>query len=117
MLKRVKSVSEDWVRPGFSKGQNTHNVSATISIKEAEWSDVCEWMWDNRNSYNGLSVLPYDGGTYGQAPFESCSKETYEAMMLCLDKVDLAEISEEEDNTDLSGELACSGGSCEVKFV
>ncbi len=117
LLKRVKKITDEWVKPGFRKGQNTHNVSATISIKDAEWNDVGEWMWDNRDSYNGLSVLPYDGGTYTQAPFEDCSKETYEAMMQSLMEVDLTKVVEETDNTDLSGELACAGGACEVKFM
>ena len=117
LLKRVKQVTEEWVKPGFRKGQNTHNISATVSIKDAEWVDVGEWMWDNRNSYNGLSVLPYNGGTYTQAPFEDCSKETYEAMMNSLTNVDLTKVVEEEDNTDLKGEVACAGGACEVKFV
>ena len=74
-------------------------------------------MWDNRESYNGLSVLPYDGGTYTQAPFEDCAEETYEAMMSSLTKVDLSKVVEEEDNTDLKGEVACAGGACEVSFV
>lgn len=117
LLKRVKYVTDEWVKPGFRKGQNTHNISATISVKEAEWADVGEWMWDNRASYNGLSVLPYNGGTYIQAPFEDCSKETYEAMMKSLTAIDLTRVTEEEDNTDLKGELACAGGACEIKFV
>ena len=117
LLKRVKFVTDNWVKPGYRKGQNTHNISATISIKDAEWTDVGEWMWENRVSYNGLSVLPYDGGTYVQAPFEDCSKETYEAMMSALENIDLTGITEEEDNTDLKGEVACAGGACEVKFV
>ncbi len=117
LLKRVKKITDEWVKPGFRKGQNTHNVSATISIKDAEWNDVGEWMWDNRDSYNGLSVLPYNGGTYTQAPFEDCSKETYEAMMKSLIEVDLTKVVEETDNTDLTGELACAGGTCEVKFM
>ena len=117
LLKRVKLVTDEWVKPGFRKGQNTHNISATISIKDAEWTDVGEWMWENRKSYNGLSVLPYDGGTYTQAPFEDCSKETYEAMMSSLTGIDLTQVTEIEDNTDLKGEAACAGGACEVKFV
>ena len=117
LLKRVKMVTDEWVKPGFRKGQNTHNISATVSIKDAEWPDVGEWMWDHRESYNGLSVLPYDGGSYTQAPFEDCSKETYDVMMASLKEIDLTKISETEDNTDLTGELACAGGSCEVKFV
>ena len=117
LLKRVKFVTDEWVKPGFRKGQNTHNISATVSIKDAEWVDVGEWMWDNRSSYNGLSVLPYNGGTYTQAPFEDCSKETYEAMMASLRDIDLTKVSEDEDNTNLAGELACAGGACEIKFV
>jgi len=117
LLKRVKNITSNWVKPGFIKGQNTHNVSATISIKDAEWPDVGEWMWENRASYNGLSVLPHDGGTYVQAPFEDCSKETYEALMDLLTEVDLTKVRENQDNTDLQGELACAGGACEVKFL
>jgi len=117
LLKRVKSVTDGWVKPGFQKGQNTHNVSATISIKDAEWADVGEWMWENRNSYNGLSVLPYDGGTYVQAPFEECSKETYEAMLSSLRDLDLSKIVEIEDETNLTSELACAGGACEINFI
>ena len=29
-------------------------------------------------------------------------------------KIDLTHVKEEVDNTDLSGELACAGGSCEI---
>ena len=114
LLRRVKGVSEEWVRNGHVRGQNTHNVSATISIKEAEWIDVGEWMWENRTSYNGLSVLPHDGGTYVQAPFEDCSKERYEALLEDLENIDLTKVVEMEDNTDLKGEQACSAGGCEV---
>jgi ribonucleoside-diphosphate reductase alpha chain len=73
-------------------------------------------MWTNRKFYNGLSVLPYNGGTYQQAPFEDCDEETYHRMMKSLSNIDLSKVVELSDNTDLSGELACSGGAgCEVK--
>jgi len=115
LLKRVKKVSDNWIKPGHCSGQNTHNVSATISIHEREWDDVGDWMWENRDHYNGLSVLPYADHTYKQAPFEDCSKETYEAMLASLQVVDLTKIREEDDDTDLQGELACAGGACELK--
>ena len=114
LLKRVKAVSQEWIKAGHRRGQNTHNVSATISIKESEWIDVGEWMWENRDHYNGLSVLPHDGGTYVQAPFEDCSAEKYEKMVESLQAVDLTKVVELEDNTDLKSEAACSGGQCEV---
>ena len=71
-------------------------------------------MWDNRASYNGLSVLPYDGGSYTQAPFEDITKKKFDELIKHLQDIDLTLISEESDETDLSGELACAGGSCEV---
>ena len=113
-LRRVKHFSTEWVRSGHRSGQNKHNVSATISVREDEWGKVGKWMWDNRKVYNGLAVLPYDGGTYVQAPFEECSEETYASMMKSLTAVDLSQILEEEDNTDLKGELACAGGVCSI---
>jgi len=115
LLERVKKVSTEWVKAGHRGGSNTHNVSATISVKENEWDLVGEWMWDNKESYNGLSVLPYDGGTYTQAPFEDCTKETYENLMKSLKDVDLTKVVELDDNTNLTGELACANGACEVK--
>jgi ribonucleoside-diphosphate reductase alpha chain len=71
-------------------------------------------MWDNREYYNGLSVLPYNGGTYQQAPFEDCDESTYHKMMESLTNIDLSRVVEISDNTDLSGELACAGNSCEI---
>ena len=115
LLRRVRKVSSEWVAPGHNTGQNTHNVSATVSVHDREWEDVGEWMWENRRYYNGLSVLPYKDHTYKQAPFEDCSRETYEAMLASLKAVDLTKIREEEDETDLQGELACAGGACELK--
>jgi ribonucleoside-triphosphate reductase len=115
LLERVKKVSQEWIKPGHRTGQNTHNVSATISLKDEDWDLAGEWMWDNREYYNGLSVLPYNGGTYQQAPFEDCDEETYHRMMKSLTNIDLSKVVELSDNTDLSGELACSGGACEVK--
>jgi ribonucleoside-diphosphate reductase alpha chain len=114
LLKRIKRVTKEWVEPGTRRGQNTHNISATLSIRNDEWIDVGDWMWENRDCYNGLSVLPYDEHIYKQAPFEECSKERYQVLYDALQEVDLTQIAEFEDNTDLQGELACSGGSCEL---
>ena len=114
LLKRIKKVANEWVKPGHRKGSNTHNVSATVSLKQQEWKYAGEWMWENRDYYNGLSVLPYDGGTYTQAPFEDISKVKYDMMMKSLTDVNLANVYEGEDNTDLTGELACAGGACEI---
>jgi len=114
LLERVKKVATEWVNAGHRKGSNSHNVSATISLRDHEWDAAGEWMWENKKHYNGLSVLPYDGGSYIQAPFEDITEEKYYEMLNSLKDIDLSKVVELEDNTDLSGELACSGGQCEI---
>ena len=113
-LERVKRVATEWVKSGHRVGSNSHNVSATISLKDDEWDKAGDWMWDNRDHYNGLSVLPYNGGTYTQAPFEDIDEAKFNEMSKVLSNVDLTKVVELDDNTDLSGELACAGGNCEV---
>ena len=115
LLDRVKWFTQNWIKPGHRSGMNSHNISATVSIREHEWDAVGTWMWENREHFNGLSVLPYDGGTYIQAPFEDITEEKFEQLSKTLHDVDLSKVVELDDNTDLTGELACAGGSCEIK--
>lgn len=114
LLERVKKFSEEWIKPGHREGVNTHNVSATISLKSHEWETVGDWMWNNRASYNGLSVLPYDGGTYVQTPFESCSGVEFRDRYEALKDVDLTKVHEIDDNTAFTQDTACAGGKCEI---
>lgn len=113
-LERVKKVQAEWITPGHTSGANKNNVSCTISVRENEWEEVGDWMWENRDNFTGISVLPYDGGSYVQTPFEECTKEEYEEALKYLTDIDLTAVYESEDNTSLQGEAACSGGACEV---
>ena len=114
LLSRVQTVWADWVRTGHRKGENKNNVSTTVSIKDDEWDKVGDWMWHNRNMYTALSVLPFSDHTYMQAPFEDCDKETYETMLKSLHEVDVNQIIEIEDMTEMQDSVACGGGSCEI---
>jgi len=145
-LERVKKFSEEWIKPGHINGDNTHNVSATISIdsnkyyfadfgngyqffKEGpltnsekidcaevtEWEAVGNWMWENRDVYNGLSVLPYWGGSYVQAPFEDITKEEYEKRIATLKHIDLTKVVEIDDNVEFGQVTACAGGACTIE--
>ena len=117
LLERVSKFNREWVAEGHVSGSNTNNVSATVSIKEDEWDEVMEWMWKHKSEFNGLSVLPYDGGVYQQAPFEPIAEADFVRRYDRLTEIDLTKVVESDDNTDLSGELACAGGSCEVVNV
>jgi ribonucleoside-diphosphate reductase alpha chain len=114
MLERVKKFNMQWVKKGHRRGANTNNVSATVSIQEGEWEQVGQWMWDNKDTFNGLSVLPYFGGTYKQAPFEDITEEQFNEMAQHLHSIDLSKVVEFSDETALMDQAACAGGACEI---
>jgi len=116
LLHRVKYVYQNWVRAGHRSGHNTNNVSATITIREHEWEIVGEWMWENRDKYTALSILPFSEHSYKQLPFEDIDKTTYKKMAKVLHEIDLSQIKEETDQTTLQEEVACGGNACEVVF-
>jgi ribonucleoside-diphosphate reductase alpha chain len=138
-LERVKRFSTEWVKAGHLNGANTHNVSATISINQDrkyisvnlsdgqgsrytqtddgflnEWQAVGNWMWTNRDVYNGLSVLPFFGGTYKQAPFEDITEEEYNTRLSALHTLDLTKVTELDDTVEFGQVAACAGGACEI---
>ena len=114
LLERTKKLNVEWVKAGHRKGANTNNVSATVSVKPEEWDQVGEWMWNNKDTFNGLSVLPYFGGTYTQAPFEDITEEQFNEMVQHLHNIDLSKIVEFTDDTALMDQAACAGGACEI---
>lgn len=114
LLNRIRRFNAEWVRNGNRNGANANNVSATVSIRDSDWQAVGEWMWENKASYNGLSVLPYDNGSYSQAPFEDITKEEFERLEKSLREIDLSCVFEPDDATDLQAEAACAGGACTV---
>jgi ribonucleoside-diphosphate reductase alpha chain len=126
-LERVKKFSEEWIKPGHIRGDNTHNVSATISVDSNrayefksfnlnEWEIVGDWMWTNRDTYNGLSVLPYFGGSYVQAPFDDITEEEYNKRITSIKSLDLTKVVELDDTVDFGAIAACSGGGCEINI-
>jgi len=121
LMERVKKVHDEWIANEYThrEGVNTHNVSVTVSVADDKWEEVGNWMWDNRYSYHGISVLPLDTGTYLQMPFTDSTKEEYERLIKEVENININfdDVIEEKDNTDLSGELACSGGACEVSSI
>lgn len=117
LLERVKRLYNNWILPGHKSGANTNNVSSTISVRPNEITEVSQWMWDNRNCYNGITILPYDGGSYKQAPYEEITEEQYlEAIAKFPDDLTLKDVFV-PDFTDLTRESACAGSGCDVKIL
>ena len=114
LLNRVKRLNKEWILPGHNTGVNTNNVSCTCYVKENEWAEVGEFIWENKESIAGLSFLPHSGGTYKQMPFEDITEDQYNSMLEKLVEVDLSLIREDVNLTNLSGELACGADGCVI---
>lgn len=117
----VKFVQRHWVQAGraherFSPGLD-HNVSNTCTVKPEEWDEVAEFIWENREFFTGVALLPYSGDkTYLQAPREEVATEEDIAKWnrLKYRPVDYTELREEADETALKDVVACAGGACEI---
>ena len=71
-------------------------------------------MWENKDNFTALSVLPYADHSYTQAPFEDITEEQYTTMVKTLHNINLDNVVEVTDDTTLQGEVACGGGACEI---
>jgi len=114
MFERTIFYHENWIKPGHNSGVNTHNVSVTISYKPEEVEELFDLLWKHREAYTAISLLPFNGGVYQQAPFEDCTKETFEKFDAMVKDIDLTKVQEENDNTNRIENLACSAGGCEI---
>lgn len=91
-----------------------HKPSVTISVEEKDWPSVGAWTWDHFEEISGVSYLPYDGGTYRQAPYEECTEETYEELKASIPHINWEDLKENTDNVEGAQQLACSAGVCEI---
>jgi len=92
-----------------------HKPSVTISVKDEEWPEVIAWVWEYFDELSGVSFLPYDGGSYKQAPYEDITEELYNEMLFNTpDNINFEEMLEGIDNTEGSQTLACTAGGCEI---
>ena len=123
-LEMVKSTQQNWVLPGTARPESspglTHNVSNTVQVKPAEWDAVADYLWENRESFTGVSLLPASGDKdYAFAPNEAITTETDEArwnqLLAHYKPVDYSMLIEEGDTTEAVQEPACAGGACEVR--
>jgi ribonucleoside-diphosphate reductase alpha chain len=94
-----------------------HKPSVTVSVKDDEWMEVGAFVYEHFDEMSGVSFLPYDGGTYQQAPYQECGRSDYKKLKGIMPKtIDWSKLSEyeQEDNTSGMQTMACSGDSCEI---
>ncbi len=117
LLNRAKFFYENWILNTHRSGIDTHNVSITVFANgEEDWQKIKEWLWENKNYYCGVTVLPYDGGTYKQAPFESISEEQYLSMISNLPDVDINSSNVQVAPSLFTAEASCSS-FCEITDI
>lgn len=102
---------EHWLM--FQRHWCEHKPSITIYVKDHEWVDVGNWVYKNFDEVSGISFLPFDNGSYQQAPFQEITKEEYETFVAKYPKqIDWSQFVEKDDQTEGAQELACVGGVC-----
>lgn len=114
LMERAKFIYEKWIACGHNSGDNTHNVSLTVSYKPEEKDDIVDWMVENKDNWAGIAFLPYDGGSYTQAPFEEITEDVYRLLEGMFDIEDLSQVDYTGTIDERLGELACQGGACEI---
>ncbi len=120
-LELVRLVQQAWVLVGAADDTRnpevTHNVSNTCTVRNDEWSEVADFIWENRAYFTGIALLQEAGDkTYPQAPREEVLTETDIARWNSLrpQRVDYTQMREDSDETELKETVACAGGACEV---
>lgn len=94
-----------------------HNPSVTINVRDNEWDEVREWVWENFDKITGVSFLPYDDHVYEQAPYVPVSDKEFEDLQAKMpEHIDWSELSffEATDETNGSQELSCMSGACDI---
>ena len=106
-LKHYKNLQHNWCE---------HNASMTVYVREDEWFEVGNWVYQNWDIVNGVSFLPYDGGHYELAPYEEIDIHTYERLIKTLPLINYTHLShyEKQDNTQGKAEYACNGDKCDI---
>jgi ribonucleoside-diphosphate reductase alpha chain len=91
-----------------------HKPSVTISVEEKDWPTVGAWTWEHFDEISGVSYLPYDGGTYRQAPYTTCTEQEYEELKATMPVINWELFTENTDNVEGAQQLACTAGACEI---
>ena len=104
---------ETWLK--YQRHFTNHKPSVTINVREHEWLEVGAWVYKYFDEISGISFLPHSDHSYQQAPYQECTKEEYQNLLVSTpSSIDWSTFKEEEDNTEGSQTLACTGNACEI---
>ena len=115
--KEISATEQESLWQIYAKYWCEHKPSITVSVKEKEWLQVANFVYNNFEDMSGVSFLPMSEHSYRQAPYQDCSKKEYKELLSKMPKeVDwkLFDAYEKEDSTTGSQELACVANVCEL---
>jgi ribonucleoside-diphosphate reductase alpha chain len=113
---RAIKFDENWIAHGHRRGANKNNVSCTLEMRDREWELLRNPIWENRYNYTGISMFPRFAGAE-QSPFQECSKEKYEELLVHVKELDFSKLIEEDDEGKMNEAAACAGGACEISKI
>ncbi len=76
--KDVSAIEQLETYRAFQKEYTDHNTSITVHVRNDEWVEVEEWLWNNWDDIVAVSFVSLDDSFYAQMPYEEISKEEYE---------------------------------------
>ena len=93
-----------------------NNASNTIHVRDNEWEEVENWVYDNWDSIVGVTFLSLDDSFYQLMPYESITKEQYEEMLKNTPKFNPSILKEFETFEEFEiADDGCATGYCPVK--
>ena len=94
-----------------------HNCSITVHVRDHEWDEVEQWVWDNWDDVVALSFLSYDDSFYELLPYEAIDEAEYERRRAAMKPFNPSLLSRyEHGETELEiGDSECANGVCPVR--
>lgn len=98
------------------KNWSDHNTSITVHVREQEWEEVANWVYENFDCIVGITFLPLMEETYPLLPYECTTREDYEERAARIKPIDyelLARYDDDEEHDIIDQE--CSTGACPIR--
>lgn len=101
----------------FMKNYVDHNCSITIHVRNHEWEEVEEWIWNNWDDVVALSFLALEDNFYQLLPYEAIDKDEYNERVKKMKPFVPSLISKyEKQEMDLDiGDDGCENGICPIR--
>jgi len=101
----------------FMESYVDHNCSITIHVREHEWTEVEEWVWENWDDVVAISFLSLDDNFYELLPYEAIDEDEFNKRTSVLKPFIPSLISKyEKEKIEFDiGTEGCESGVCPIR--